>query len=116
MFRARLAAAVFAVASLALLPGCLTLFSKTEVVRGEEPRRPIRFESQQSAEEFNQATKDKSAGLGGTRLGVPFVTLYAKSRQLSDSAHFNDCVTRCDTDQDGVITLVEARVFSKMEK
>jgi hypothetical protein len=60
--------------------------------------------------------KDKSAALGGTHMGIPFVTFYSKQRQLSDSAHFNDCVIRCDTDQDGVITLAEARVFAKMEK
>jgi hypothetical protein len=116
MFRARFAAAAFAVASLALLPGCLTLFSKTEVVRGEEPRRPIRFDSPGAAEEFQKAVKDKSAALGGTHMGIPFVTFYSKQRQLSDSAHFNDCVLRCDTDQDGVVTLAEARVFAKMEK
>ena len=115
MLRARLAAAVFAVASLALVPGCLTLFSKTEVVRGEEPRRPIRFENQEAAETFNKAMKDKSAQLGGTYVGIPFITLYSKDRQLSDSAHFNDCVLRCDTDQDGTITLVEAKVFASLK-
>ena len=115
MFRARLAAAALAVASLALLPGCLTLFSKTEVVRGEEPRRPIRFENPQAADAFNTAMKEKTADLGGTHVGVPFVTLYSKNRHLSDSAHFNDCVARCDTDQDGTITYIEAAVFAKMK-
>lgn len=114
MLRARLAA-VFAVALLALVPGCLTLFSKTEVVRGEEPRRPIRFESQQAAEEFNRAVKWKSKSMGGTHMGVPFITLYSKDRQLSESAHFNDCVLRCDTDQDGVISLVEAKIFEQVK-
>jgi len=113
MLRARLA--VFAVASLALLPGCLTLFSKTEVIRGEEPRRPVRFENQQAAEVFNKALKDKSASLGGTHMGIPFITFYSKDRQLSDSAHFNDCVLRCDTDQDGMITLAEARMFASLK-
>src|SRR5262245_6393844 len=113
MVRARVLVAALAVASLSLLPGCLTLFTKTEVVRGEEARRPIRFESGAAAEEFNKATKARSASLGGTYLGVPFVTLYSKNRQLSDSAHFNDCVARCDTDQDGIITLVEAQIFAK---
>jgi hypothetical protein len=113
MLRARFAA--FAVVTLALVPGCLTLFSKTEVVRGEEPRRPIRFENQQAAEEFNRAVKWKSKSLGGTHMGVPFITLYSKDRQLSESAHFNDCVLRCDTDQDGVITLVEAKIFEQVK-
>jgi hypothetical protein len=113
MLRARLATTVFAVALLALVPGCLTLFSKTEVVRGDEQRRPIRFENPQAAEEFNRAVKWKSKSMGGAHLGVPFVTLYSKDRQLSESAHFNDCVLRCDTDQDGTITLVEAKIFEQ---
>ena len=114
MLRARLVVAALA-ASLTLLPGCLTLFSKTEVLRGEEPRRPIRFENQEAAETFNKAMKDKSAQLGSTYLGVPFITLYSKERQLSDSAHFNDCVLRCDTDQDGTITLAEAKIFESLK-
>lgn len=115
MLRTRLALAAVAAGSLALAPGCLTLFSKTEVVRGEEPRRPIRFENAQAADAFNTAMKEKSASLGGTHFGIPFVTLYAKDRHLSDSAHFNDCVARCDTDQDGTITYVEAAIFAKVK-
>lgn len=114
MNHARFAAVVLAVASLSLLPGCLTLFSKTEVVRGEEPRRPINFDNPKAADAFNQALKDKSPHLGGTYMGVPFVTLYAKDRELSESAHFNDCVMRCDTNQDGLITFEEAAIFAKM--
>jgi hypothetical protein len=114
MLRAGLAAAL-AVVMLALVPGCITLFSKTEVIRGEDPRRPIRFENQEAAEAFNKAIKEKTAQIGGTYVGIPFVTLYSKDRQLSDSAHFNDCVIRCDTDQDGTITLVEAKTFATLK-
>jgi hypothetical protein len=116
MLRARLGAAVLAVAALSLVPGCLTLFSKTEVIRGEEPRRPVRFENPEAAETFNKAMKDKTTNLGGTYVGVPFVTLYSRDRQLSDSAHFNDCVIRCDTDQDGTITLAEAKIFATLKE
>jgi hypothetical protein len=115
MNHARFLAAALAVVALALLPGCLTLFSKTEVVRGEEPRRPVGFENPQAAETFTHALKDKTSSLGGTHFGIPFVTFYAKDRQLSDSAHFNDCVARCDTNQDGVITHAEAKIFEKMK-
>ena len=115
MLRARFVITAFAVASFALLPGCLTLFSKTEVIRGEEPRRPIRFENSEAADTFNKAIKDKSSNLGGTHMGIPFVTFYSKDRHLSDSAHFNDCVMRCDTDQDGTITLAEARMFKELK-
>jgi hypothetical protein len=116
MLRARFAATALAVASLALVPGCITLFSKTEVVRGEEPRRPIKFEDAQAADDFHWAVKFKTkANLGGAHVGVPFVTLYSRDRQLSESAHFNDCVTRCDTDQDGTITRAEAQMFKEMK-
>ena len=115
MVRARHCVAALAVASLALLPGCLTLFSKTEVVRGEESRRPVKFENPQAAETFNSALRGKSASMGGAHLGVPFVTLYSRHRLLSESAHFNDCVARCDTDQDGTITAAEAAIFAQMK-
>ncbi len=111
----RVPIAILAVSSISLLPGCLTLYSKTEVVRGEETRRPITFENQQAAETFNNALRNKSARLDGTDVSIPFVTLYSKERQLSDSALFNECVIRCDTNQDGIITLVEAQIFAKLK-
>jgi hypothetical protein len=110
---AALSAAALSAAALSLLPGCITLFSKTEVVRGGEPQRPVRFENPQAADEFERAVSDKRVNLSSTRLGGPFVTLYAKDRVLSESAHFNDCAARCDTDRDGTITFVEAAVFGK---
>lgn len=116
MPRARLAATALAVVSLGLVPGCLTLFSKTEVVRGEESRRPVKFECAQAADDFHWAMKFKTkASMGGAHVGVPFITLYSRDRQLSDAAHFNDCVSRCDTDQDGTITQAEARMFKEMK-
>jgi len=110
----RLAAATGAVALLVLTPGCITLFSKTEVVRDGEQPRPVRFESPEAAELFHRAMKAKADGCrGGAYVGVPFVTLYSRDRVLSPTARFNDAVARCDTDQDGLITLVEAQIYEK---
>ncbi|MBX9583921.1 MAG: hypothetical protein K2X87_26785 [Gemmataceae bacterium] len=112
----RLPAAVAAAGVCVLLPGCLTLFSKTEVVRADETRRPVRFESPAAADTFHKALKDKDNGgsLGGTCFGVPFVTLYARHKKLAENARFNDAVGRCDTDQDGLITQHEADIFAKV--
>ena len=115
MLCVRLLAAVLAIGALSLLPGCLTLFSKTEVIRGDEQPRPVRFENEQAAEIFNKVRKERSDYVGGASFGVPFITVYEKDRRLSEIAHFNDCVARCDTDQDGVITLVEAKIFAKVK-
>jgi hypothetical protein len=59
--------------------------------------------------------KDKSAIVGATVVGMPFVTFYEKERRLSDDAVFNDCAARCDTNQDGVITLAEAEIFARLK-
>jgi hypothetical protein len=115
MLRARLLAAALAICAFSLLPGCLTLFSKTEVIRGDEQPHPIRFENEQAAEIFNKARKERSDYVGGASFGVPFVTFYERDRKLSENAHFNDCIARCDTDQDGMITLAEAKIFAKMK-
>lgn len=112
----RLAALAVFVGALALLPGCITLFSKTEVVRSGESRRPVKFESQEAADKFHTGLKSLDRGAGGAYVGVPFVTLYNKDSKLSEAAIWNDAVSRCDTDQDGVITLVEATVFEKWPK
>ena len=104
--------------AIALLPlpflsGCITLYSKTEVVREGETRRAVQFECPQAADAFNEALKKHSEHVGGTYVGVPFITFYAKAKKLSDGALFNDCVTRCDTDQNGIITFTEAAIFAK---
>src|SRR4051812_31095250 len=52
MFRARLLAAALAVASLPFASGCITLFSKTEVVRSEESPVHPSFESPQAEDTF----------------------------------------------------------------
>ena len=101
---------------LASLPGCLTLYSKTEVVRGGEARRPVKFESPEAADEFYKALKAQDKTISGTFFGVPFVTLFEKDQQLSDAAMWNDAVVKCDTDQDGLITLTEARIFAKLHE
>jgi hypothetical protein len=52
MNRVRILTVVMAVGSLSLLSGCLTLYSKVEVIREDEPRRPITFENPQAADVF----------------------------------------------------------------
>jgi hypothetical protein len=95
--------------------GCLTIYSKTEVIRGDEARRPIRFESALAAHHFNTHMEDQSAQLAHSHLSLPFVTFYSRQQVLSDNAFFNDQVGKCDTDQDGVISLEEAKVYARVE-
>jgi hypothetical protein len=102
---------------LSLLPlaassGCVTLYSKTEVIRAEEPQMPVRFETAKASRLFHEELARRSNHADGTTVGIPFVTFYTKERVLAESAFFNEQVRKCDTDQDGVITEREAMVYA----
>jgi len=105
-----------ACALLGAAPGCITLFSKTDVLRAEEARRPIQFESPAVAEQFHTAMKEQNGTVGGAYVGVPFDTLYSRHKTLSEVAIFNDAVIRCDCDQNGFITQAEAEIYAKVVK
>jgi hypothetical protein len=96
------------------LPGCITIFSKTEVLRGDEQRAPIRFESAKAATEFQGQlqVRQQNNQVSYSHVSVPFITLFERTRTLSDSAFFNEQVHRCDTDQNGLITEQEALVYA----
>lgn len=102
------------IAALAALPGCLTVYSKTEVVRCGEARRPVQFDCPRTADEFHCAMKDHGTVVGKTHIGVPFITLYSKRQKLSDAAAWNEAILHCDTDQNGLITHDEVAVFTKV--
>jgi hypothetical protein len=113
---ARLMLFTFVASVLFTSTGCLTLFSKVDVVRSEELRKPIAFESPEAAEKFTSACKKCDPEISSTQFAVPFVTLYNRHKKLSESAQFNDAVSRCDTDQNGIITLCEAEIFARLKE
>ena len=82
-------------------------------MRSDETRRPIRFESPETAESFHCACKNRNREVGASYAGIPFVTVYSKNSKLSEVAVWNDAVAKCDTDQDGTITQAEAALFAK---
>ena len=116
MPRPRWSAGLIAAGVFAAQPGCVTLYSETEAVRGDEPRRAVRFECPQAAERFQEAVAKTGRTVGGTYVGVPFVTLYSRRERLSEAARWNDAATQCDADQDGTITAGEAEAFAKAVK
>lgn len=94
----------------------LTLYSKTEVLRGDESRRAVTFETPQAGECFQAAYKKQPADVGGTHVGIPFLTLYSRYQRLSEAAQWNEAVARCDADQNGVISTAETEVWSSVVK
>ena len=106
----------FALLALPFLSGCITLFSKTEVVRESETQQPVSFDSPEARDVFETVLKERQGVVSATYLGGPFVTLYSRAKVLSEAAKFNDCVRACDSDRDGVITEVEARTFAQRKE
>ena len=106
----------FAVLALPFLSGCITLFSKTEVVRQSETKQPVTFDSPEAQGVFESALKERQGVVNATYMGGPFVTVYSRAKVLSEAAKFNDCVRACDSNRDGVITEFEARTFAQLKE
>ncbi|MBX9583922.1 MAG: hypothetical protein K2X87_26790 [Gemmataceae bacterium] len=101
-------AAVLAAGVYVLLSGCQGLVKTDEVVRADEPRRPVAFESPEVARRFEAASgANRAQQVGGTLVGPAPFYLYGRRQFLGENAKFNDAAARCDTDRDGVITARE---------
>ena len=107
------AAVALAAASVLTISGCVTFYSKTEIVGDGESRMAISFENGDAAQQFQAAMKRMDSHAGSTYFGVPFITVYERDQRLSDVALWNDAIRRCDTNKDGVITTDEVAAFAK---
>jgi hypothetical protein len=88
----------------------------THVMRENEQRRPIRFDSEEAEAAFNARATDKTARDEARRTGffaVPFLLLYSREHVLSDAAWYNDQITACDANSDGLITFQEALAYNR---
>jgi hypothetical protein len=96
------------VTAAALGGGCI---SHDETVYRDDPRAKVEFESETSAWVFYEALSHRPAGQtreSTTRVQIP-ILLDHKERVVSGpNGAFNDAVARCDTNQDGQITELEA--------
>jgi hypothetical protein len=107
-------AAIVVASAGALAPsGCVTFYSKTDIVGDGESRLAVAFENGDAAQQFQAAIKRMDSHAGDTYVGVPFITLYQQSARLSETALWNEAVRKCDTNKDGVITTDEVVAFNK---
>ncbi len=97
--------------------GCITLagFVSVDTIRAEEPRQAVHFESTAVAEDFEKAVQDRwkstEGKVGGRGFSVLFLTCYEQVTRLSENAFYNDQVTACDLDRDGIITHKEVEFY-----
>lgn len=95
--------------------GCLFAHNSTNVVRSDELRRSVRFESPVareafSARAFNDKVREKATQ--SKFFAIPFLFWYSRTDTLSDNAFYNDQVAACDANHDGVISVEEALAYN----
>jgi hypothetical protein len=106
---------VLPAALLCLCSGCLITHHSTNVVRQDEPRRPVQFESSAAQQAFSARAFDEEAREKAAKtsfFAVPFLLWWSKTNVLSEGAYFNDQVAACDADGDGVISVQEALAYN----
>ena len=109
------AAKLIAIGTCALaMAGCIT--SKETVVRDVE-RTKVEFENEAAGRIFYEALskmKDSaSRSESTTKVEIPIIFDHEYHVVRGNNAKFNEAVARCDTNKDGRITEVEAKIFAE---
>lgn len=94
--------------------GCI---SHHETVTKDVERRKIDFENDAAARTFYEAVSHLPNNGAKTektsKFEIPVVLEYERHVVTGPNATFNQAVDRCDTNRDGRITEVEARIFAE---
>ncbi len=102
-------------ASAVLAAGCLITTSGTRLVRKNEQRQPIEFESEAGLIEFNNAVQRRgTAGArnrGRSSFNLPFLVSADRRHVLSWPAYFNDQVQLADVNADGLLSDAEVTAY-----
>jgi hypothetical protein len=100
---------------LGLCPGCLLTHHSVNVLRQDEPRRTVQFESDLARQAFGARAYDDKAREAQSKakfVAIPFLLWYSRTDVKSENAYYNDQVAACDANADGLITLDEALAFN----
>ena len=88
--------------------------SKHELLRKNETVTTIEFESEEAGILFHKAHRRATGGSGQEEhdcIIIPFIIAHGTHTKLSDNARYNDEISKCDANRDGLITLIEARIY-----
>jgi hypothetical protein len=97
-------------ASAFLLSGCI---HHESVVRHDVPRVKIEFENETAGRIFYEAvSKIHTEGESTTQIEIPVVFEHKQRVVTGEGERFNRAVADCDTNKDGAISEVEARIFA----
>jgi hypothetical protein len=106
--------ALLGVALLSSTSGCLFVNHSTKVVRDKEPMHRVAFESPQAQQAFVAGVHDLQSHKQAYNFQVsamPVLWWKSTANELSDNAIYNDQISVCDTDADGMISTQEAVTY-----
>ena len=94
--------------------GCI---STSRTVRREEPRMQVEFENDTAGrlfyESLSHLRSHRGASESHSHVSLPIIFDHQNTTIEGESILFNEAVRRCDTNHDGKITELEARIFSE---
>lgn len=89
--------------------------TRERIVREDEQRYPVRFQSACARWQFQKYALDKDARQkngANAKFVVPFVVRVSDSSKLSENAYYNDQVVSCDANRDGLLSDDEVAEYS----
>lgn len=95
--------------------GCLIMADGERIVRDEEERLPVEFESEQGLIDFQTAVRRR--GTPGARYEgegsfmIPLIIAVDQTRILSQDAFYNDQVRAADVNRDGTLSDAEVTAY-----
>jgi hypothetical protein len=97
-----------------VLSGCI---SHEETVYRDAPRTKVEFENETAARWFYEALSKSPTKRGKnestTEVSVPIIFSHKTHQVTGENGLFNEAVSRCDTNNDGKITELEAKIYSE---
>ncbi len=108
---------VIALAGAALLSaGCIT---HTETVYQDVERTRVEFESDAAARLFYETLTRKAASMNysesRTEVELPIIFSHERKVRPGKNVEFNQAVAICDSNKDGRITELEARIYANQK-
>jgi hypothetical protein len=94
--------------------GCI---STNKTVRREEPRMPVEFENDTAGRLFYESLSHLRGHRGTSEshshVSLPIIFDHQTTTIEGESLLFNEAVRQCDSNHDGKVTELEARIFSE---
>ena len=106
-----------AITSVILLAGCIT---HEETTYRDVERARVSFENDTAGRIFYEAYQEygskSSSAESSTKVEIPIIFEHRQKVVNGPNQAFNDAVSQCDTDRNGIITETEARIYADMKK